>query len=175
VRRTTAVLARAEALGLRGQRLLCSPLRRARQTAEIALAAGLAPALELARALEPEGDPLPLLAGWLAGLPQAGFGGGSGRASASSGASALEASPSEASALPQPGAAAAARLLLVGHEPDLGDLAARLIGAPAGSIVLRKAGLALLDLPRGAWDSAQLPGLGCWRLRLLLTPQALLG
>jgi phosphohistidine phosphatase len=36
------------------------------------------------------------------------------------------------------------RLLLVGHEPDLGDLASALIGAPAGAITLRKSGLALL-------------------------------
>jgi phosphohistidine phosphatase len=39
------------------------------------------------------------------------------------------------------------RLLLVGHEPDLGLLAARLLGAPPGAIALRKAGLALLRLP----------------------------
>ena len=39
------------------------------------------------------------------------------------------------------------RLLLVGHEPDLGLLAARLLGAEPGSITLRKAGMALLRLP----------------------------
>lgn len=175
VRRTTAVLARAEVLGLRGQRMFCSPLRRARQTAEIALAAGLAPGLELARALEPQGDPLPLLAGWLAGLPGVGPAGGSPQQTAPSGAPSPGASASAGSASAQPGGAAAACLLLVGHEPDLGDLAARLMGAPAGSLVLRKAGMALLDWPRAGWDPAQLPGLGRWRLRLLLTPRALLG
>ena len=35
----------------------------------------------------------------------------------------------------------------MGHEPDLGLLAARLLGAPPGAIALRKAGLALLRLP----------------------------
>lgn len=165
VRRTTAVLARAEALQLQAERLLSSPLRRARQTAEIALAAGLAPALELARSLEPGGDPLPLLEGWLAGLPGAALPAGASPAP----------SPAPASPAAGPSRPRAARLLLVGHEPDLGELAARLMGAPAGSIALRKAGLALLELPRAAWEAGSLPGLGRWRLRLLLTPRALLG
>lgn len=65
-RRTTAVLERAMALGLKAERLVSSPLVRARQSAEIALSLGLAPGLELATALEPEADPLPLLARWLA-------------------------------------------------------------------------------------------------------------
>ena len=142
-RRTTAVLERAVALGLQAERLITSPLVRARQTAEIALATGLAPTLELATALEPGVDPLPSLGAWL--LP-----------------------------VPPPLQARGPRLVLVGHEPDLGDLAARLIGAPAGSIGLRKAGLALLELPPSAWDPAQLPAPGRWRLRLLLTPKALL-
>lgn len=38
-------------------------------------------------------------------------------------------------------------LALVGHEPDLSALAARLIGAPAGGLDLRKAGLIELQLP----------------------------
>ncbi|MEA5389680.1 phosphohistidine phosphatase SixA [Cyanobium gracile UHCC 0139] len=113
--RTRAVLERAASLGLRADRLLSSPLARARQTAEIACEAGLAGALELAQALEPGGDPLPLLPAWL----------------------------SQA----EGGAAAPCRLLLVGHEPDLGLLAARLLGAPPGAIAVRKAGLALLRLP----------------------------
>jgi phosphohistidine phosphatase len=83
---------------------------------------GLAPALELAHALAPGGDPEPLLA-------------------------ALD-----------------GRLILVGHEPDLSALACRLIGAPAGSLVLRKAGAILLSLG---------PGAGA-RLRLLLSPRSLL-
>jgi phosphohistidine phosphatase len=112
--RTRAVLERAAGLGLRADRLLSSPLARARQTGEIACEAGLAPALELVQALEPGGDPLPLLPAWL--------------------------TPAEAGAGPL-------RLLLVGHEPDLGLLAARLLGAPPGAITLRKAGLALLRLP----------------------------
>jgi phosphohistidine phosphatase len=134
VRRTTSVVERAVALGLEAQRMLSSPLVRARQTAEIALAARLAPTLELAHGLEPGGDPLPLLQGLRAG-----------------------------------------RLLLVGHEPDLGDLAARLLGAPAGAIALRKAGMALLELPAGAPEGQRLPALGHWRLKLLLTPKVLLG
>ena len=111
--RTRAVLEQAARLDLRADRLFSSPLVRAWQTAEIAREAGLAPAIELAQALEPGGDPLPLLPGWLT------KGGGS---------------PS-------------CRLLLVGHEPDLGLLASRLLGAPPGAIALRKAGLALLRFP----------------------------
>lgn len=124
-RRTRRVIERLVALDLGCDQLLSSPLRRARQTAELAVAAGLAPALRLAPALAPSGDPLPLL------TPQA--------------------------------LAVGARLALVGHEPDLGDLAARLIGAPAGSLVLKKAGFALLQA-----DQAR------WRLRLLLGPAQLL-
>lgn len=113
--RTRAVLEQAARLGLRADRLLSSPLARARQTGEIAREVGLAPALELAQALEPGGDPLPLLPVWLTQV--------------------------------EGGTAAPCRLLLVGHEPDLGLLAARLLGAPAGAIALRKAGLALLRFP----------------------------
>ena len=151
-RRTEAVLEKLVGLGLGVERLIASPLLRARQTAEIAVAVGLAPALELATALEPGGDPLPLLVAWLAPAPPAG--------------------PD-----PRP-----LRLALVGHEPDLGDLAARLIGAPAGSIPLRKAGLALLepegrgdaDTPAGQDPAAIPPAAGIWRLRLLLSPRVLL-
>ena len=151
-RRTEAVLEKLVGLGLGVERLIASPLLRARQTAEIAVAVGLAPALELATALEPGGDPLPLLVAWLAPAPPAG--------------------PD-----PRP-----LRLALVGHEPDLGDLATRLIGAPAGSIPLRKAGLALLepegrgdaDTPAGQDPAAIAPAAGIWRLRLLLSPRVLL-
>jgi hypothetical protein len=62
------------------------------------------------------------------------------------------------------------RLLLVGHEPDLGLLACRLIGAPAGAIELRKAGLAVLRLaptPLGRLE-------GSAQLQLLLSPRLLL-
>jgi phosphohistidine phosphatase len=52
--------------------------------------------------------------------------------------------------------------MLVGHEPDLGQLACRLLGAPAGAIQLKKAGLALIVL-------TPMPS-----LRLLLTPRLLL-
>jgi phosphohistidine phosphatase len=127
VERTRKVVRRLVALELGCDRLLSSPLRRARQTAELAVAAGLASALELAEALAPGGDPVPLLQQTLG-----------------------------------PG-----RLALVGHEPDLGDLAARLIGAPPGSLVLKKAGVALLELPAA--------GVGHGRLRLLLGPRQLLG
>jgi phosphohistidine phosphatase len=132
--RTRAVLERAVALGLKADRLLSSPLARAWQTGEIALAVGMAPGLELAQALAPGGDPLPLLPGWLA--PASGQ--------------------------------ACRRLLLVGHEPDLGLLAARLLGAPPGSIALRKAGLALLRLPPGDVGP---PGPGTARLEWLVPPK----
>jgi phosphohistidine phosphatase len=134
------VLRKAVGLGLQAERLVSSPLIRASQTAEIALAVGLAPSLEMAEALAPGADPLPLLQAWLA----------SGRN----------------------GEPAMRRLLLVGHEPDLGLLAARLIGAAPGSITLRKAGLALLVFegePTGdTLGSAEAS------LRLLLSPRALL-
>jgi phosphohistidine phosphatase len=125
--RTGAVLERLVAQGLGCERLFSSPLVRARQTAALAVAAGLAPTLELAPGLAPDGDPWPLLH-WPAGVR---------------------------------------RLALVGHEPDLGTLAAGLIGAPAGCLVLKKAGIALVQItaasprPRG-------------RLRLLLGPAQLL-
>ena len=142
--RTRAVLERALALGLVADRMLSSPLTRARQTAEMARSVGLAPALELSETLEPGHDPLPLLVSALAGLAPAPIGSGAG------------ASP------------ARLRVLLVGHEPDLGRLAARLLGAHPGAIQLRKAGLALLALPAGATP-------GSASLRLLLSPRSLLG
>ena len=165
-RRTSAVLERAVALGLAVDRLVSSPLVRARQTAELALGAGLAPSLELATALEPGADPLPLLARWLASTPKAvapqPLGGGR---SAGEDLPAVADSPR---ALPL-------SMALVGHEPDLGDLAATLLGAPPGSIALRKAGLALLVLPRSAQVRiADQAAASAWRLQLLLTPRALL-
>ncbi|QPN60369.1 histidine phosphatase family protein [Synechococcus sp. CBW1002] len=60
------------------------------------------------------------------------------------------------------------RLGLVGHEPDLSALAARLIGAPLEALELRKAGVILLALP-----SRGLPW-GHSALRLLLSPRSLL-
>ncbi len=136
--RSRAVLARMAGLGFRADRLLSSPLRRARQTAELAVRAGLAEALELAEALAPAADPLDGLSHWLAAL-----------------------APPEGE---RP------RLLLVGHEPDLSLLACRLIGAPAGAIELRKAGLAVLRLAPGPRRTLE----GCGQLQLLLSPRLLL-
>ncbi|MFM9103641.1 MAG: SixA phosphatase family protein [Cyanobium sp.] len=65
--RTAAVLERLLELDLRCQQLLSSPLLRARQTAELAVAAGLAPELQLVEGLAPAGDPWPLLR-WPAGV-----------------------------------------------------------------------------------------------------------
>jgi phosphohistidine phosphatase len=108
--RTEAVAAELCRLQLHCDLLLSSPLRRALQTAEIGVAAGLAPAVVQEIRLAPGGDPRPLL--------QA----GSWR-----------------------------RLGLVGHEPDLGELASSLLGLPAGTISVRKAGIVLLRLgPSGA-------------------------
>jgi phosphohistidine phosphatase len=167
-RRTTAVLERAVALGLAADRLVSSPLVRARQTAEIALSAGLAPCLELATALEPGADPLPMLARWLASTPTT-------VAPQSPGIHPPGAAPAPRADPSTPAADRSLRLALVGHEPDLGELAARLLGAPPGSIALRKAGLAVLALPRSSQarlgDQA---AAGAWRLQLLLTPRALL-
>jgi phosphohistidine phosphatase len=123
---------------------------RARQTAEIAAQAGLfgpgGADFRIDPALAPGGDPVPLIRAFQRA------------ASAQS---------------PKPGSTQ--RLVLVGHEPDLGDLAARLLGAPLGSIVLRKAGLALLVLPGSALGVLEdRAAAGAWRLELLLTPRVLL-
>ena len=134
--RTRAVAERLVQLGLGCDQLVTSPLVRARQTAEIAVGAGLvaegSPSLSLRvdAALAPGGDPLPLVAEFQRA------------ASAHKGL---------------------LRLALVGHEPDLGALAAQLIGAPEGAIALKKAGIALLLLG---------PGLG--QLKLLMAPRQLL-
>jgi phosphohistidine phosphatase len=61
-------------------------------------------------------------------------------------------------------------LILVGHEPDLGLLACRLIGAPPGAVTLKKAGIAVLAWPRSSpLPSATNPA----QLRLLLSPKVL--
>jgi len=57
------------------------------------------------------------------------------------------------------------RLALVGHEPDLGELAARLLGA-RGAVVFKKGGICAIDV-----DGAT-PG-GPGTLRWHLTPRAL--
>ena len=130
--RTEAVVQRLLELGLGCDLLLSSPYTRARQTADLARLAGLAPDLELAAGLEPAGEIGPLMQLWLG-----------------------ESSP-------RPGWR---RLALVGHEPDLGQLAARLIGAPAGAVSLKKAGVALVALPEDGRAA---------RLQLLLSPRSLL-
>jgi phosphohistidine phosphatase len=144
--RTRAVVRRLVALNLRCDQLLTSPLRRAQQTAELAVAEGLAPALGLAEALAPGGDPRPLLH-----------------------QNVLHKNPPHKNSPYK--SVGVGRLALVGHEPDLGDLAAGLIGAPAGALALKKAGVALLQRDQAPGDGA--PGL--WRLRLLLGPAQLLG
>lgn len=131
IQRTSAVVARLVHLRLGADVLLTSPLIRARQTAELAVQAGLAPALQEHPALVPAGAGLDGLSTALAALHQG------------------------------------QRLLLVGHEPDLGDLAARLVGAPPGSFPLKKAGVALLE---GRGTALR----GGWRLRLLMGPRQLL-
>ena len=92
--RTQLVMAALVQRGLRLDHLLSSPYRRALQTAELALAAGLAPGLGVDERLKPGGPLQPLLTA---------FDG---------------------------------RLGLVGHEPDLGDLACALVGCPPGGFVL---------------------------------------
>jgi phosphohistidine phosphatase len=57
------------------------------------------------------------------------------------------------------------RLALVGHEPDLGELAARLLGA-RGNVEFKKGGVCLIEV-----DGAT-PG-GPGTLRWMLTPKAL--
>ena len=55
------------------------------------------------------------------------------------------------------------RLGLVGHEPDLGDLACGLLGCAQGSLVLKKAGV--IQLRRSADH---------WQLQTLLRPALLI-
>ena len=57
------------------------------------------------------------------------------------------------------------RLAFVGHEPDLGELAAKLLGA-RGNIEFKKGGVALIDV------NGATPG-GPGTLRWMLTPKAL--
>jgi phosphohistidine phosphatase len=66
--RTARLISRLCELELGCDVVLSSPLRRARQTAELAVAAGLATDLELAAGLAPLADPLPLLERWLGPL-----------------------------------------------------------------------------------------------------------
>ena len=128
--RTTQQLERLLELELDCDLVLSSPLVRARQTAELIVSAGLAPELELAAALAPLADPLPLLERWLGPLS------------------------------PRPGWQ---RLALVGHEPDLGDLACALLRCAPGALVLKKAGV--IQLRRSA---------GQWQLQALLRPALLI-
>ncbi|MEB3201421.1 MAG: histidine phosphatase family protein [Synechococcus sp.] len=110
IQRTAAVAEQLVRLQLSCARLLSSPLKRAVQTAELGVAAGLASGFGIEASLAPGGNPRPLL--------QVGHG---------------------------------LRLGLVGHEPDLGALASRLLGLPAGAITLRKAGIVLIRIgPAGA-------------------------
>lgn len=138
--RTTAVVRRLKQLELACDQLLCSPLLRALQTAQIAREQGLCAALAIATELSPDADPLPLLEQWLA---------------------------------PDGPLAAGGRLGLVGHEPDLSVLAARLCGAPPGALRLKKAGVVLLEWPVTA-DGSPVPLVGRGCLRLLLSPACLI-
>ncbi len=119
--RTQLVMASLVRRGLRLDRLLSSPYLRARQTAELALGAGLASGLALDERLKPGGALATLVTS---------FDG---------------------------------RVGLVGHEPDLGDLACTLLGCPPGGLVLKKAGV--IQLRRSA---------GKWQLQALLRPALLI-
>jgi phosphohistidine phosphatase len=66
--RAARVIQRLVAMDLGCDLVLSSPLVRARQTAELAVAWGLAPELELAAALAPLTDPMPMLERWLGPL-----------------------------------------------------------------------------------------------------------
>lgn len=137
--RARRVFERLVALGFAdGNHLLSSPLIRARQTAEIAVEAGLAAELQLTEGLAPGQDPFSSLLAWRRSANQERGG----------------------------------RLLLVGHEPDLGLLACRMIGAPEGAITLKKAGVAWLRLPDDRLGEGS--GEGGGQLKLLLSPKALL-
>ena len=108
--RTQLVMAALAQKGLRLDCLLSSPYRRALQTAELALEAGLAPELVVDERLQPGGAHETLL------TPFDGCIG------------------------------------LVGHEPDLGNLACGLLGCPPGSLALKKAGVIQLRCSEGQWQ-----------------------
>ena len=108
--RTQRVMAALVQRGLRLDRLISSPYRRALQTAELAVEAGLAPWLAVDERLEPGGALETLL------TPFDGCIG------------------------------------LVGHEPDLGDLACGLLGCAPGALVLKKAGVIQLRCSAGQWQ-----------------------
>ena len=127
MQRTLQVVRRLRMLKVRADVLICSPYRRATETAQLAIEAGLAESMRLDSALEPGGDPWPLLSR-LSGC-----------------------------------------CLLVGHEPDLSTLAATLIGAPNGSLRLRKAGFCPLSWPADLADPR-----GAAELQVLLRPRLLL-
>ena len=127
VRRTLEVVRRLRMLNVRADVLISSPYRRATETAQLAVEAGLAESMRLDSALEPGGDPWPLLSR-LSGC-----------------------------------------CLLVGHEPDLSTLAATLIGAPNGSLRLRKAGYCHLR-----WRADLADPRGAAELQVLLRPRLLL-
>ena len=124
IRRTAAMAGQLHRLRLDCDLLLSSPLRRARQTAELGVAAGLASRFAIETSLTPGGEPRQLLEK------------GSWR-----------------------------RLGLVGHEPDLGELAASLLGVPPGTIKLRKAGVVLLRLGSAGASLELLIGPRLLRLR----------
>ncbi|QNI86352.1 histidine phosphatase super family protein [Synechococcus sp. PROS-7-1] len=61
VERTLAVANRLQALGYQADQMLCSPYRRAVETADLAVQAGLASAKRIEATLAPGGDPRPLV------------------------------------------------------------------------------------------------------------------
>ncbi len=119
--RTAAVARSLVKRGVQVDLLLTSPFRRALETAQIAMDAGLASELRVEAALEPGGSVEALVRN-LSG-----------------------------------------RVCLVGHEPDLSSLAARLLQLPPAGLTLKKAGL--LQLRRQPFG---------WELRALLRPGLLL-
>ena len=119
--RTQQVMAALVQRGLRLDRLLSSPYRRALQTAELALKVGLASELAVDERLQPGGALNMLVPAFDEGLG------------------------------------------LVGHEPDLGDLACGLLGCAPGALVLKKAGV--IQLRRST---------GQWQLKALLRPALLI-
>lgn len=131
--RTRAVAQALVRLGLAGSQLVSSPLRRARETAAIACEVGLLAPGCPEFSIDAELAPGGEPSDLVAAFRQAQL----------------------------PGALQ--RLVLVGHEPDLGNLAAQLIGAQPGAIALKKAGVALLQL-----------GPPSVRLTLLMAPRQIL-
>jgi len=145
IEKTQNIAQRLVLLGLQFDRLLTSPLLRARQTAEILHELQLAPNPEIFPALAPDGEMTTWLAWW---------------------------NHQHQAHKPDPQAGEIRAIALVGHQPDLGHWAEALVwGEAQGKLIVKKAGIIGVELPTPALQPVQ-PGAG--ELFWLAPPRLLL-